>query len=485
MAIQIHQEKLNRQIEGINKWRTSEAYGAPANGCGTLWWVTGMGKTFSACIIGNKLFEKNSAASIVVIVPGAELERQWRAEAKNFLGAENFKKVEIFTIDKIVENKYRIECTLLILDEVHEYLTPERIKVVDGTYITSRFKLGLTATWQDKQGRQQLIEKYIPVVDRIDEIEAEEKGFISKSIEYNIGVELTSSELDDYNTHTNIIQKHMNKFGKAEPLKIAGLVLCGDAKNKGYAYACMVAQSNGWRQSMDLTQQVNQEIFDLWNPKKVIGYAKQLMDSVRQRKNILYNAQNKLKVAKELFFKYEKLKTIFFSQSTHFADQLAYIINEQQKHLTGDDTKICISYHSKIETQIRFNVDKKKEQKFGATKLKREAIEGIKSGKYRGISTASSLDRGFDVHDIRLGITTSGTQNPTQYTQRKGRTIRVESNNPDIIKLVINVYVKHTKDEEWLRNRQKKVKTVVYWCDSVDDVNYIPQSDETFNLNEF
>ena len=462
--IQVHKEKLNRQIEGINKWRMSEAYGAPSNGCGTLWWVTGMGKTYASCIIGNKLFEKNSASSIVVIVPGSDLEKQWRAEAKNFLGEENFKKIEIFTIDKIVENKYRIECSLLILDEVHEYLTPERIKVVDGTYITARFKLGLTATWEDSQGRHKLIEKYIPVVDRITEIEAEEKGFISKSIEYNIGVKLTSSELEEYKTQTDIINKHMNKFGKTKPLELAGKVLCGEGKNKGYNFACAIAQHNGWRNGMDLTIQSNQEIFDLWNPKKIIGYAKQLMDAVRTRKNILYNAQNKLKVAKELFFKYDKLKTIFFSQSTYFADQLAYIINEQHKQLTGTDTKICISYHSKIETQIRFDVVKGKEVKFGATKLKKEAIDGIKSGKYRGISTASSLDRGFDVHNIRLGITTSGTQNPTQYTQRKGRTIRVEDNNPDIIKLVINVYVIGTKDEEWLRNRQKKVKTIFTLC---------------------
>lgn len=487
MAIQVHKEKLDRQLEGIEKWRMSELHGSPAAGCGTWWWVTGMGKTYGACIIINKLLSKNPASTIIVIVPSAILKKQWIREVKNFVGEQGSKQVDVFTIDEVVENSYRIECTFLILDEIHEYLTEMRIKVVDNTLIKSRFKLGLTATWEDKDGRHKLIEKYIPVIDRIDEVEAEEKGFISKSIEYNIGVTLTNVELDKYKEHSDIINRLLSRFGKGMPLEIASKVLSGDKKSgaKGYGIACAIAKSNGWYHGMDLTTEANQQIFDMWSPKKIIGYAHQLMDSIRARKDILYCAQNKLYVAKELFFKYDSLKTIFFSQSTLFADRLAYIINEYHRQQTGTEDKICVSYHSKIETQIRFDVVKNKEVKVGQTKLKREAIDGIRSGKYRGLSSTCSLDRGYDEPTIRLGITTSGTQNPTQYAQRKGRTTRVEDYNDDIIKLVINVYVMKTKDEDWLRKRQSKVRSVVYWCDNVDDVNYTPQSEETFDLNNF
>lgn len=480
--IKVHTEKLNRQIEGINKWRSSSLYGASANGLGTWWWVTGMGKTYGACIIINELIKKNSATSIIVIVPSAELLKQWKREVINFVGLENSKKIEIFTIDKIMENKYRMECTFLVLDEVHEYLTDERIKIIDNTLIKAKFKLGLTATWQDKQERQKLIEQYIPVIDKIDEIEAEEKGFISKSIEYNIGVELSVSELSDYKNHTEVINKHMNKFGKGNPLGLASKVLGGEGNVKGFSFACAIAQANGWHQGMDLTNETNQHIFDLWHPKKIQGYAAQLMEGIRERKNILYNAQNKLYIAKELFFKFDKLKTIFFSQSTIFADRLAYIINEHHQLITNSKEKTCVSYHSNIETQIIFDTKKNKEVKLGKIKLKKLAIDGIHSGKYRGLSTASSLDRGYDEPSIGLGITTSGTQNPTQYIQRKGRTTRKDE---DVIKLIINIYVKNTKDEEWLRKRQSKVKTIVYWCDNTNDINYIPKSQDSFNLNDF
>jgi superfamily II DNA or RNA helicase len=487
MAIKVHLEKLTRQQEGIEKWRNSDIYGAPYKGCGTWWWVTGMGKTYGACIIVNKLLDKNPASTIIVIVPSEALQKQWTREVINFVGKERAKNVIIYTIDKIIESSFRIECTFLILDEIHEYLTEQRIKVVNGTLITTKFKLGLTATWLDKQGRQKLIEKYVPVIDRIDEVEAEEKGFISKSIEYNIGIELTKVELDKYKEYSDIIQKLLTRFGKGMPLEMASKVLSGDKKSgtKGIIFAMAIAKANGWYQGMDLTNETNQQIFDMWSPKKIIGYAHQLMDSIRGRKDILYCAQNKLYVAKELFFKYNNLKTIFFSQSTLFADRLAYIINEHHKQQTRTEDNICVSYHSKIETQIRWDVIKNKEVKVGQTKLKREAIEGIKSGKYRGLSSTCSLDRGYDEPTIRLGITTSGTQNPTQYAQRKGRTTRVEDYEKEIIKLVINVYVKNTKDEDWLRNRQKKVKTIVYWCDNIDDVNYTPDAQDTFNLNDF
>lgn len=484
MAIQVHEKKLQRQLIGVEKWRTSESYGAPKNGCGTWWWETGMGKTYAACIIINKLLIRNSSSTIVVIVPGSELEKQWKNEVKNFVDIKYQENIKIFTIDKIVDNHYKILCTFLILDEIHEYLTEQRIKVIDGTYIDATYKLGLTATWLDRENRQKKIEKFLPVIDRINEVEAEKEGWISKSIEYNVGVELTKTELEEYQKHSKVINSHLNKFGK-DPFTTASKVLTGHGNVKGYSIACSIASANGWYQGMDLSIYTNQQIFEIWSPKKIVGYAAQLMEAVRERKNILYNAQEKLKYAKDIVLKFDTLKTICFSQSTFFADRLSYLINEQNKKDKGVEKNICVSYHSNIETQIYYDEKLKKERKKGKTILKREAIDAIKTGKVRIISTASSLDRGFDVPDIRLGITTSGTQNPTQYTQRGGRVKRVEDYEKDIIVLIINLYVKNTKDEDWLRKRQSKTKNVIYWCDSVHDINYNPQPQETFNLNEF
>src|SRR5690606_23822931 len=97
------------------------------------------------------------------------------------------------------------------------------------------------------------------------------------------------------------------------------------------------------------------------------------------------------------------------------------------------------------------------------------------------ISTASALDKGLDVIDIRLAIVTSGTSNWTQHKQRGGRAKRVEEDE-NIIVLIINLFIKGTKDEDWLKDRQSKSNNVVYWVDSIDEINYQPKKARTFNL---
>lgn len=486
MAIQIHPQKLERQLIGIERWRVGKNLGiSHSNGCGTWHWVTGMGKTFAACIVANKLLDVNNASTIYVIVPGEDLEKQWNQEIKNFVKQEHLNNFIVITVHKAVNLQYKPSCTFVIFDEVHEYLTDDRLGLINGDLIDAKYKLGLTATWIDKSGRHKKIEHLLPVVDVIEEEEAIREGWVSKYIEYNLGVALTHSELNAYKEHSETIHKNLNKFNRNLGWATKCLVGEKSTGKKGIDFCFVLAAHNGFKTGMDLTNETNQKIYDLWHPKKIMGYAANLMEAVKIRKDILYNAQNKLITAKELVKKFNTLKTIMFSQSTHFADQLGAIIN-QEYHRDFNTTKdICVVFHSKLATRVVFDEVKNKQVKKGKVKLKREAIDAIRTGKVRIISTASSLDRGFDVKDIRLGITTSSTQNPTQGKQRKGRVIRVEDTEKDVIVLIINIYIKGTKDEEWLRNRQAKDKNIVYWVDSIDDINYTPREKGTFNIEDF
>ena len=485
MVLQINDKKYQRQLQGIERWRTAYHLGiSHTNGVGTLHWVTGMGKTFAACDVANKILNRNNACTVYVIVPGDELEKQWKGAIKSFVPLNLQNNFTVITVHKAVDLLYVPECTLVIYDEVHEYLTDERVKLLNGEKLKAKFKLGLTATWFDIHGRHKLIEGIIPVIDTIDEEEASREGYISKYVEYNLGINLTNEEYVKYRELSNIINKHLNKFGK-NALQAAGNCLSGANGYTGFQICSMFASSKGWSSRMDLTDIKNQEIYEQWNPKVIMGYAARLMEAVKERKDVLYNAVNKITAAKEVVIKFNDLKTICFSQSTNFADRLCWTINQCEKLLNPQAKDICVSYHSNIPTRIVYDEIKKKEVKKGKTVLKREAIEAIKSGKARVISTASSLDRGFDVKDIRLSITTSGTQNPTQHIQRKGRATRVEDDAPDAIVLIINVYIKSSQDETWLRKRQSKSNNIVYWVDKVEDINYIPKRTDVFNINEF
>lgn len=489
MAIQIHEKKLQRQLLGLSRWRSAKDLGiSHSNGWGTLWWETGVGKTYAACLLANKMLAVNNANTFVVVVPGAELEKQWKLEIKGFVEEQFQDNFRIFTVHKLMElinEGIRVECSLLIMDELHEYYTEERLRIINGDYVITKYCLGLTADFEDRHDRHRFIESKLPVVDRIDPEEATREGYTSKFLEYNLAVDFTDVERQKYQFLTETMTKNLSKFGR-HGLGLASKILSGD-KTTGktgqqicYAYA----SHYGWRKDMDLSNETNAKIYDLWSPSKIMGYAKNAMDAIRERKDLVYCTINKIKTARDLAVKFEDLKTIFFSQSTAFADVLARTINN---HYNGQDQLNhipCVVYHSKIQTIITSDPVTGKQKKKGKTVLKREAIEAIKSGKARRISTASSLDRGFDVKDIRMGVTTSGTQNPTQHHQRSGRAKRVESYDEDITVLIINLYTRNTIDESWLRKRQEKNQNVVYWVDSIDDINYTPKRKDVFNLTE-
>ncbi len=474
--MEVNEKKLARQLIGVNKWGST--------GSGTLLYCTGVGKSYTACIIINKILAKNPVAHIIIIVPSAELFKQWKVEINNSIENKDLiKNIEIYTIHLLVERQIKLDTTLLIIDEIHEYLTEERLKYLDKTNIQYKYILGLTATFDDKHNREIILDTICPVIDTIDEEEALREGYISKFIEYNIGIDLTDREREDYTKYTKIINDNLNKFGKGG-LILAGLCLSGDKKNKNFAYCNMLASKHGWKKGIDTSIPQFKEIDNLWNPGKIIGYARLLITAIRDRKDILYSADNKLIIALEVIRKFDNLKTICFSQSTNFADRLGLEINKYFYEKENNANR-CVIYHSKLETKIGTNPKTGKPMKFGKKRLKDLAIQNIRNGTASHISTASALDKGFDVKTIRLGITTSGTQNPTQYTQRGGRTKRVESYEEDITKLIVNIYVKNSKDFDWLKKRQVNANTSrIYWIDSVDEISYNPKKEDEVNINE-
>lgn len=470
---------------GLQRWKTHSRFDGKI-GWGTLWWETGVGKTYAACILMNKMLSVNNANIFVIVVPGSDLERQWKGEIKSNIAPEYHDNIKIYTAHKLVNliNAGNIlESSLLIVDELHEFYTEERLKIFLSGQIVTKYCLCLTADYEDSKGRHKAIEHIVPVVDRITPEEANKEGFTSKFIEYNLAVDFTDIEAEKYRYFSDVISKNLSKFGKGG-LELAQKILNGTKDGRTSAqWAFAYASHNGWRKDMNLSNPIEAQINEVWAPNKIIGYARTAMDAIRQRKDLVYCSINKIRIARDLAVKFEDLKTIFFSQSTAFADVLARTIN---KHYENDDQLNhipCVVYHSKIETIVTTDPATGKQKKKGKTVLKREAIEAIKSGKARRISTASSLDKGFDVKDIRLGVTTSGTQNPTQEHQRGGRTKRVESYEEDITVLIINLYTRNSVDEGWLKKRQAKKANVVYWVDSIDDINYTPKKKEVFNLD--
>lgn len=475
MAIQIHEKKYHRQLLGIERWKKakSEFASSHSDGWGTWWWQTGVGKTFAACTLITKMLEKNNARIAKIMVPGPELKKQWTEAIKSYIHSDYQNNISIYTvgeINKIIEDGSKIVCDLFIADELHEYYSENRRKIFTDDNVITKWMLGLTADYEDKDKRHEYFIPILPVVDRISQEEALKEGYISKYIEYNVGINLNPNEAERYKVLSDIISKNLSKFGGGS-LELASKILSGDKNGSGLSYAIRYATSKGWRKDLNPMNERESSILQMWSPNIVIGYAKLAMDSIRERKNLLYRASGKLVGAKDVVFKFENLKTICFSQSTIFADALGKMINKHYEDL--NNPRRCTVYHSQLETKI-ITDENGKQKKKGQTVLKREAIEFIKQSSNGILSTASSLDKGLDIPDIRLALTTSGTQNPTQYNQRRGRAVRREEDE-NIIVLIINLYIKNTMDEVWLKKRQSKSKSLVYWVDSIDDIIYSPK----------
>lgn len=483
--------KLSRQLTSVQKWRNNK-------GLGTVVLPTGMGKSLVGGLVVAKAIKHNKLTTILVTYSNSGLDKNWRQAIETACKIEGLDlgtslyaetSVSFLTADKIIANKQKLDYDILIVDEIDAFYSDERFKIIDGTYVKYKHILGLTATFEDKSNRHLKLNKYAPIVDEVTEKEAIENGWISQYLEFNIGVELTETNREIYDKLTNTINEYLPRFDKN--LQLANNCLYGGKDKKDVLYPSddwcrLVAEKNGWKINLDINSEEGRTINSIWNPNMIKGYAKHLMVAIRERTQLLYKSEEKLEIAFEVFKKFNDLKAISFSQSTDFANHLADKINmwykeelskdEKQTDLFNLDTvQYCVVYHSNLETKMMPSPTTGKLIKFGAKRLKDLAIENIKKGKAKVISTVSSLDKGFDVTDLRLAVISSRTSNPTQRTQRNGRPKRIDELAKDSVSLIVNIYLKYTQDELWLKTSQEDADNTIYWVKSVDDISYTPK----------
>jgi len=470
--MQIDKKKLERQQIGVDKWFEVQK--------GTLHYFTGVGKTFTAVLIMKRLFRLNLNHSIVILVPSEILQKQWNEVLNLNFNKKELYTVEVFTPNYIITNDIRIKTNTLIVDELHEFYSKEFVKTVNKEYIQYDTNLALTATYEDSKGRHADIEELYPIIDEITEEEAIREGYITPYVEFNLSVKLNDVEKSQYESYTKVISNNISKFGK-NGLPLAVKCLSGGKHTNGRIYEGKSfvygwAAKNGWHKNLNLSNPRDEQINDLWNPSKVFGYAINLMNAIRKRKDLLYHCDSKATTCANIVFKFPNLKTIIFSQSTAFADKLNLTLNNR-------DPNSSVVYHSQLKTVLAPSPTTGKLIKFGKTRLKKQAMAAIRNNVARILCTASSLDKGLDIPDLTLGITASGTSNFTQYKQRGGRLKRILFGE-DKVALLINLYAENSKEEDWLVARQSKSTHKVHWIDSVEDISFSPKDKKVFKITD-
>lgn len=470
------QVRFQRMLEGINIWRTSKRYSSPYNGCGTLNYPPGFGKTLVGIEVIKMFLSKIFDEKFLVITPNRETTIQWEEEIAKEI--PNDERIVIKSVDWILKNDYRDKVKLVIIDEIHKFINGKSFDILCGKYVKYNYILGLTATPPSKKEEYAKLKTYCPIIDTITLAEAKHKKWISNFIEYNLGLELPEQDRVQYDKFTVKIREILSMFNNNYDLIQAcysGIYSreTGDFIH-GEQVRHSIAEKMGWNNNLDLSIDLNRKINEVWNPNSIYEKAKTFSILIQNRKDLLDKHENKIEAVKEVLTKFD-LKTICFSQSTDFADRLCYDLNA-----IGIPT---VKYHSNIKSEgkvgedgdfIRYKTGAKIGQikLFGKDTIKKDSIEAIKSGTARVISTGMALDEGFNVESIRLGITTSGSSNPIQYKQRSGRVMRIDSYAKEDNVLIINIYFIDTRDEQKLRLRQKFNSHAVTWINSTTEINF-------------
>ena len=479
--------KLRSVLQGnwIKEW-------IAAGGRGVFVIATGVGKTHIATHHAiPRMNKKVPSYRTKVVVPKKFLKADWEGEGRKsgHIQKNKLKNVEVWVINSFIRQRHNTE--LLIIDEIHRTsnedanLFKQVLDVCPAPYV-----LGLTATLTEEQ-RMFLADRNIPVIAEMTTREAEMQGLISPYRIYNLGVDLTNDDRAYERELNSNFLKYSAKFEGDMHLAMN----CGSSTNPRWIEekwmeppAVEYARFMGWK-GIPLSKAVEnyrkrkhaahgeKGKISVWEdehddheftPTRIQVYGTNYMKYMNERQDFLHNAANKLTVTKQILDKF-KVPTIIFSERTKFADRIT--------NLAGEN--ICRSYHSKIPSRplkkggefIRYGKTAAKAGQikiFGKDTLNTRTIQEFEEGSIRILSTATSLDEGFNVEGIELAIITGGTSKDRQNTQRVGRAVRPKDGK---VAVIVNLYVKRSQDENWLIRRQVEDKKAL-WIDSIDEITF-------------
>ena len=455
----INQSKLERQYKSLYKWRD-------AGGKGTLNLVMRFGKTMIGLLATYKMIESKKKADVIVVTPSVAVKEEWLKQIKSVREDGIFAEcpledyIRVLTANQLLDDNIHSECELLIIDEVHKFTSDKRLSILRGDVVKYKYLMCLTGSMPGgDMGKK--ITTIAPIVDTITEEEALRNNWISQFIEFNIALEFPDADKSEYIIHTAAIKNYLNKFKEMYKLfrlpdrkliydsDFDLIMACYSGKNVHYT-------ENGISKAYYLSPQLvregimnkvswNEQLAQEWTDEYIKDCAYKFNKAMTKRNELLIKNIVKQEAVLTIF-KNNPVPTICFNESTDFADIIADTIN-------SNVNRIAICYHSNIQTApiidpstgdwIRYgprSVNAGKIKKFGKDSLRKLAIEGMIDGTYKFLSTARALDEGLTIPNLEQVITTAGTANPMQYSQRSARGKTVDIYNPGKVTKIYNLY---------------------------------------------
>lgn len=375
--------RTERQKQGVQKWVDNKL-------CGTLNWATGVGKTRGGLMAIQRFLKKNPTKTVIIVVPSEPIQKQWVQELADW---NLTSQCSVKTMNDTSKNEYT--CTLLVIDEIHKIGAPTLLNIFKTIHYT--IILGLTATFERLDGKDEIIRKKCPIVDTITIEEAIENGWLADYREYEVLIE--PEDIDVYKDINKEFYEHFSFFGH-------NFTLAMDCVRDWKARAALARER--------VKDPGNQDTFKDIN-KQILVHAMGFNRTLQARKKYIYNHPRKIELTNLILEHRQDKKCITFSAYVDVAEQIKY-----GYVYSGKDSK----------KKGRMTIDEFINQDGGV------------------LNTVMKLNEGFNCPDISVSVILGFNSSQTTKKQRIGRVIRQKEGK---IAEVFTLVLKGTVEEEWFR----------------------------------
>ena len=386
-------DRTTRQKYCIKSWIKS-------GGKASIEAATGFGKTRIAIMTIKLLKHKYPNLRCIVIVPTETLKSQWE---ELLVSNDIVFNCEVHIINSFVKDRWK--CDLLVLDECHRYASDIFRQIF--TCVKYKYILGLTATLERLDGKDEIIRKYCPICDTVGVEECLLNNWVSEYDEY-----LVLLDVDDLDTYKVYNRQFSEAFGFF-------------SYDFNLAMSCIGA--NGFKTRAALAKQMTSKESDRKEMlKKITYYSMQFIRSIQQRKAFINNHPKKIEVARRILEHYSGRKVITFSNNVKMAEALEHGQNVYTGKTSKKKGRILIEDFNKLSTGT--------------------------------LHTCAKANEGLDVKGLSVAIILGLDSSSIKATQRRGRVIRWA---PDKKALIFNLVLNNTVETEWFLKSHKDSKYTV------------------------
>jgi len=386
-------EERTIQIDAYNAWIKNGKNGVFAM-------ATGSGKTVTALNCLRKQFKENGFYKAIIVVPTQALAIQWKHEAESF----NFQNIISTHTDKDWKNILSRYTTRSLLDQTKNI-------ILITTYAT--FNRRDIQTFID---RTKGIETFIYIADEAHNIGSKSSlKHLPEAIKWRIGLSATPERVyDDFGS------EKLYEFFKSRPPEYTFRYTMKQAINSGilchYDYYPIFVELTS--SEMDEYERISSQL------RKFIDsdtgkYKPEAEKLLLKRKRIIHKAENKKVAISGLLEDLKRKRKLDYTfvfvpegYEPDYSESDSYQIEQDDIHIIDEYAQMFkdhgYSYHKYIS-----GLDDAP-----------DILKSFADGDIQVLLSMKCLDEGVDIPRAEHAIFCSSTGNPRQFVQRRGRVLR-------------------------------------------------------------